>query len=76
MWGDGYERIKLIGRHRGSSRLVTMIIASDNVANWRYKKVFDPFVLKEMTSNSGWTDKDSDREKIIQLAESLKKGDP
>jgi hypothetical protein len=71
-WGDGYEKIKVIGRHRGSSRLVTMVIRSSCVINWRYKKVFDRFVIKEMTNNFGWTDKECDMIKVTQLANDLK----
>jgi len=28
IWGDGYERIVVIGRHTGSKRLITIIISS------------------------------------------------
>ena len=26
LWGDGYERIRVVGRHRGSHRYVTMVV--------------------------------------------------
>ena len=45
-WGDGYEQIKVIGRHRGSKRYVTMIISSAWVENWRAKLVYSPEVLR------------------------------
>ena len=67
VWGDGYEKIKVIGRHRKSNRLITMIIPSQRVTNWRLKTVYEPFVIKEMTKNFGWTDKESDKEKINEM---------
>jgi len=48
-WGDGYENIKVIGRHRGSGRknkLVLMVIRSKYLGNWRYKLVHTPEVLR------------------------------
>jgi hypothetical protein len=47
-WGDGYDRIKVIGRHRGSRQFVTMIISADRVVNWRAKVVYDPEVLRRL----------------------------
>jgi hypothetical protein len=44
-WGDGYEKIKVIGLHRGSREFVTMIIRADWVMNWRSRVVYDPAVL-------------------------------
>ncbi len=45
-WGDGYEKIRVIGRHRGSREFVTMVIRADWVTNWRAKVVYDPMVLR------------------------------
>ncbi|WP_293686201.1 MULTISPECIES: hypothetical protein [unclassified Spirosoma] len=73
MWGDGYENIKVIGRHRKSTRLITMVIPSDRVTNWRLKTVYNPFVIKEMTNNFGWTDKESDKERINEMLQWLAK---
>jgi hypothetical protein len=47
-WGDGYDKIKVIGRHRGSRQFVTMIISADRVTNWRAKVVYDPEVLRRL----------------------------
>jgi hypothetical protein len=56
-WGDGYEQIKVIGRHRGSKRFVTMIIRSEWVTNWRAKFVYNPEVLRRFheEGNYEWT---------------------
>src|SRR5690349_14976566 len=50
--GYGLERNKVLGRHRGSSRLVTMIIADKFLTNWRAKVVYDPYVIKKL--GKGW----------------------
>ncbi|MEH2023630.1 ankyrin repeat domain-containing protein [Nostoc sp.] len=43
-WGDGYERIVVVGRHRGSSRLITMVIDEKRLTNWRARYVYLPNV--------------------------------
>jgi hypothetical protein len=47
-WGDGYDKIKVVGCHRGSKQFVTMIISADRVTNWRAKVVYDPEVLRRL----------------------------
>ena len=47
-WGDGYERIFVIGRHRGSKVFKTMIISSACVTNWRAKAIYNPEVLRQI----------------------------
>ena len=66
-WGDGYENIKVIGRHRKSPRLVTMVLPSKCIINWRLKTVYEPFVIKEMTEHFGWINKESDKERINEM---------
>ena len=34
-WGDGYKQIVVAGRHRGSSRLVLMVVPRKQLTNWR-----------------------------------------
>jgi hypothetical protein len=48
LWGDGYEKVLVIGRHRGSHQFVTMIINSDWVSNWRAQVVYNPEVLRRL----------------------------
>lgn len=67
MWGDGYENIKVIGKHRKSPKLVTIVMPSKHVTNWRLKTVYNPFIIKEMTENFGWTDQESDKERINEM---------
>lgn len=47
-WGDGYERIIVVGRHRGSKGFVTMVVNSDLITNWRAKVVYNPEVLRRL----------------------------
>jgi hypothetical protein len=47
-WGDGYEKIIVVGRHRGSKDFVTMVIRSQWVTNWRAKVVYKPEVLRRL----------------------------
>ena len=47
-WGDGYEQIKVIGRHRGSKQFKTMVIPSKRVTNWRAKVVYNPEVMRRL----------------------------
>lgn len=72
-WGDGYEKIKVIGLHRKSKKMITIIIASKTITNWRLKAVYNPYIIKEMLGNSGWTNKEEDKKNIIELARSLNK---
>ena len=48
LWGDGYEKIKIVGRHRGSNRYVTMVIRSAWLTKWRVKQVYSPHVTAEL----------------------------
>lgn len=47
-WGDGYENIRVVGRHRNNNRYVTMIIKSCCVTNWRAKVVYSPAVIHRL----------------------------
>lgn len=41
-WGDGYENIIVGGRHRGSSKLVCMVIHWTKLTNWRTEYAYVP----------------------------------
>lgn len=47
-WGDGYEQIVVIGRHRGSHRFCRMIVSYQHITNWRAKLVYSPEVHRLM----------------------------
>ena len=44
-WGDGYEKIVVVGRHRRSKRFVKLVIPSKFVKDVRAQLVYSPSVL-------------------------------
>jgi hypothetical protein len=59
-WGDGYDRIIVIGRHHGSKQFVSMIIRSEWVCNWRAKVIYNPEIIRriEETNVTNWKSKE------------------
>ncbi len=47
-WGDGYEKIVVIGKHRGSPSLARLVVPSGIVSNWRAQVVYSPSVLRSI----------------------------
>jgi hypothetical protein len=48
IWHDGGERLRVLGMHRGSKKLITAVIARKMLSNWRVKQVFAPKVIGAM----------------------------
>jgi hypothetical protein len=57
-WGDGYERITVIGHRRGSVRLFAMVMPSERLTNWRAKAAYHPAVLHLIAQYRGWAGRD------------------
>jgi len=72
-WGDGYEKIQVIGRHRQTSRNVCIVMPANLITNWRIQKVYRLYILKVMKSKHGWTDSEKDKETILKMLEWLPK---
>jgi hypothetical protein len=53
-WGDGYEHIRVIGRHRGSHRHISIIMASRYLTNWRAKVAYHPEVIRLLHEHGSW----------------------
>ncbi|PSK92698.1 hypothetical protein [Taibaiella chishuiensis] len=70
-WGDGYEKIKVIGKHRNSNRSVCLVIPSKYIANWRLQKVYRTYLLELMSHHHHWTGRESDKQMILQMLEWL-----
>ena len=72
-WGDGWERVIVIGKARHGHRYVEIIIASKYIKNFRLKKVFDPKILKKMDESDflWWDDTDETKETITTVSSSL-----
>lgn len=47
-WGDGYEDIQVVGRHRATHRYVTMVVPSRWLTNWRVDLVYSPYVISAL----------------------------
>jgi hypothetical protein len=67
LWGDGYESVKVVGRHRGSHRYATMIIEARWLTNWRADLVYSPYVISELAPY--WDGTAGSRQTAEQLAE-------
>ena len=53
-WGDGYEQVNVIGKHRHSWDYIQIIMPRKFIENFRMQKVYKPAVLKKMKSEKGW----------------------
>jgi hypothetical protein len=70
-WGDGYEKIYVIGRPRKSSRFIKVIIKSNLVTNWRIQKVFSHHIKRDMIKNNGWDETEESKQRIETLLTSI-----
>ena len=48
LWGDGYEQIQVLGRHRATHRYVKMIVNEKWLTNWRVQLAYSPHVIREL----------------------------
>lgn len=53
LWGDGYSSAKVIGRHRGSKKFVTLVIPTKYLVNPRAKIAYNPEVLRRFLQETG-----------------------
>jgi hypothetical protein len=70
-WGDGYERIYVLGRPRKQNRLAKIVIRRELIENFRLKKVFNKKVIKEMYYDNGWDNSEKTKQEIIDFAKAL-----
>ena len=73
-WGDGYEKIAVLGKHRGSRGLIRIVMSRELIHNFRCQKVFSPYVIKRMYVRSdhgmnfkGWGQSEAEHETILSL---------
>jgi hypothetical protein len=69
LWGDGYENIKVIGHHRGSHKLVTMVMPSQWLEKWRVKMVYSPQIIQRMRDH--WDGSKRSEEAASRIVEGL-----
>lgn len=69
LWGDGYEQIQVVGRHRATHRYVKMIVSSAWLTNWRVQLVYSPHVIRELWP--AWDGTERSREEAQRLADDM-----
>ena len=50
-WGMGADQVKVTGRHRGSKKLVSVVMARRHLHNWRANMIYKPSVLERLASD-------------------------
>ncbi len=73
-WGDGGEKLRVLGRHRGGgSKLIDIVIATKHLIDWRVQKVFQPHVVRAMRGH--WDDSDMSRELATNAVAAFREAD-
>ena len=70
-WGDGFERIIVIGKARGGRNYIEVVMQSKYIENFRMQKVYKATIVKRMLNSEylWWSDSEDDREIIIDYLE-------
>jgi hypothetical protein len=71
-WGDGYEKIYVMGRPRQRSGFIKVVISSCLVTNWRIQKVFTPRIKREMIKDNGWDETQESKQTIEKFLKFLR----
>jgi hypothetical protein len=66
-WDNGYKRFEVIGKSRKRDTLITIILRSERIENFRLAHVYDPFVITKMLTSNGWDNSDNSKQRIEQL---------
>jgi len=67
-WGD-WRRIRVLGRHRRSVRLIELTTSVEFLANWRVEKVYSPTIIRRML-----TDITTSPERVAEFRTALESG--
>ena len=72
-WGDGYERVVVIGTPKYSKRYIELIMAIEHIENFRMQKIYKPVLLKMMCKSRHywWNDLDDSKKSIITMLKYL-----
>ena len=65
LWGDGYEKIEVVGRHRASHRYVTMVVRSRWLTNWRAALVYSPHVIAALVGHWDGSERSKQRAEAL-----------
>lgn len=83
-WGDGFERLYVLGRRRGRHGLICVIMPASQLKNFRAEKIYSPPVIKKIleASRAGklsyiapWYMRNVDRREVEWLAAVLNEKD-
>ena len=74
-WGDGYEKIVVIGLSRYKKKYIEVVTRSKYIENFRIQKVYKPALLIRMCSSEyrWWGDIESDKNEILGYLKILPK---
>ena len=68
---DGIDRIRVTGLPRRSHRCITIVVDAKLLTNWRVKAVYEPRIIRELTSGDrdrpGWDDSEEKRARAEEL---------
>lgn len=70
-WGDGYEKVVVIGISRKVRHYIEVIINRRYIENYRLERVYKPSILQRMLESTyrWWDDTEQGRDNIIETAE-------
>lgn len=68
IWGDGYEKLRVLGRHRKTNKYVCLVIKTKYITNFRLKKIYSPYIIKTMHNEKGWSNSQKDKKTIEEIA--------
>jgi hypothetical protein len=65
LWGDGYNKIKIIGRHRATHKFITVVVSSSWLTNWRVDLAYDAHLIREFWPAWDGTQRSKERAKEL-----------
>jgi len=75
-WGMGGDNVTVIGHHRKSHRLVTMVLPSKLLTNWRAQLIYKPGIARRIEENPRWNGISRDKAKIQQIVDGWNRRPP
>lgn len=73
-WGDGYEKAIVVGIARGPRRLITVVMSTKLITNWRAQVVYSPAILSHLgNGHDGFNQQWNSREEVQEYVDLLKK---
>ena len=72
-WGDGYERVVVIGIARKSRKYIEVVMQKKYIENFRMQKIYKPTIIRKMidSEHSWWGDTDDDQKEIKEYLEEM-----